>query len=114
VTPGLSFKAYLKPILHKPLPHIGCPAQTHADPFGYFFIGMPFVGKEQGLSPFAFLGSLWSLQGKNRLIGGFWRFYTRSEATNSGDFHPRRTSKLPALRKVSTASAKLRKKIIKS
>jgi hypothetical protein len=52
--PRLPFQRYLKPVFHKPLPHIACPAQAHAGPFRYCFIGIPFVSKEQCQCPLAF------------------------------------------------------------
>jgi hypothetical protein len=40
------------------LSQIGYPSDRQANPFRYFFIGIPFVGKEQRLIPFAFFGSV--------------------------------------------------------
>jgi hypothetical protein len=61
VSPRLPFQGALKPFFRKPLPQFLYPPPAHPCPVSGYIIGMPFVGGQQGLCPFTFLGAMFPL-----------------------------------------------------
>jgi hypothetical protein len=61
VSPQLPFQGALKPFFHKPLPQFLDPPAVHPYPVSGYIIGIPFIGEQQGLCPFTFLGAVFPL-----------------------------------------------------
>jgi hypothetical protein len=57
----LPFKGTLKPFFHKPLPQFLYPPPMYPCPAGGSLIGIPFIGEQQCLCPFAFLGAVFPI-----------------------------------------------------
>jgi hypothetical protein len=59
--PAASLQGRSQTLLHKPQPQFLAPSSMHPNPVGDYLIGIPFVGKQQCLRPFAFLGAVFPL-----------------------------------------------------